>query len=341
MTETLRRLESVPVGRYQIAILRSVRRDALPTNLEGPTLYLASYPTASIVAERGLEPPMNAALNRKDGVAALLPSPCTILSVVRERVGRWRVHEEVEEGPERVHVRCVSGRGADLVNTLLLTREVVARRQEYRTLVFYNFYFYQTLPAWVARRVLGKTVLVDYEDDYTHRSGHWGSKLSFRVLAPVVDGAVAIADGMASKFGSRPVAVVNSFADLGYVERTLDREHGTLHLLYAGSLDDIRGGDLLEPLTRALTAAGISHHIHVTGKGPLAGPVRALAERVDAVTYHGFVSREELEGLMGSVHAGLVLQKPDHPFSAGSFPSKVDEYAARSLPVLTLEQRDA
>ena len=334
-------LEGLDVGGYRTAFLRRVRRDPLPGTLEGPSFYLTTYATDEVLARRGVPEPPNRVLGRKKRTAEMLPSPCTILSLVRSRDGWWRLHGELEEREGLVHIPCVSGTGADLVNSVMLTLELVRRRDEFRTLAFYNFYFYLIPAAWVASRILGKQIVVDFQDDYDRRSGFWGSKLAFRILSPLVDAVIAIVEPMMENFpADKPVAVVNSFADLSYVEEALDREVDRVQLLYAGSLDAIRGGDLLVPLSDALRDRGVSHHLHVAGKGPFVDQVRRLAERSPDVTYHGFLSSEELHRLMERVDVGLVLQKPDHPFTRGSFPSKVGVYADAGLPPLVLVEDD-
>jgi len=57
------------------------------------------------------------------------------------------------------------------------------------------------------------------------------------------------------------------------------------------------------------------------------------------VEYLGFLDDNEYDERLQRADACLLLQKPDHPFSRGSFPSKVDMYARYRKPVYVVELR--
>jgi glycosyltransferase involved in cell wall biosynthesis len=151
-----------------------------------------------------------------------------------------------------------------------------------------------------------------------------------------MDGGILINERMQRFFRkNQKTVVLNSFADLSYAEDLTLEE--PVRLLYSGSLDDIRGADLIEDLSAALTEAGLDFDVFITGKGPLQSHIEKVSQQEARLHYEGFVSEQRLDELLSLCDVGLVLQKPDHPFSKGSFPSKIDLYAQYNLAILTLE----
>jgi len=331
------RLENLPVtSRYRTKVLRSVARDSTDELDMGRSIYLTRFGTEAVLRERKIKPSVNEALPKKKKIFKSLQTPVRIFSVVRARDGFLRFHPRYEE-EDVTHLPCFSGLAADVLNNVTVALSLIRSRDEFDSVLLYNFYTLWVLPVLVLKMLTDKKVFVDVEDDYKMREGFVGTKITTRALLPFVNGAIICNQEMNHMFGDgQKTVVINSFADLSYLESTTVSE--PLQLLYAGSLDEIRGADLVGDLSSSLREKRIDFRINVTGKGPLASRVCDLSSRDPKVNYLGFVSEERLRALLDTCDIGLVLQKPDHPFSKGSFPSKIDLYARHEIPVICLEE---
>lgn len=126
----------------------------------------------------------------------------------------------------------------------------------------------------------------------------------------------------------------NTYPDMG-----LRFDDDKIHALYSGTFDPEKGGakvaiELAEYLPE-------NFHVHITGFGNdvVIAELRSLAESVQKkskaeITFHGFISREELNELMQKCHVGLCTQPPHTKLNATSFPSKILNYMANGLVVL-------
>ena len=340
MANVINNLEEIILrNRYQLRLLRSVTQEPPSILDSGRFVYLTRFATESIRQKRSVPGNVNEAVDKKRRIFESLSRPAFILSLVRDRLGPIRYHPEQQEG-DVTHAACFSGCGSDILNNFMLAVYLVRLRAEFDCLMTYNLYTFSILPVLTSRFLLGKRVYVDLEDDYTRRSGFLGTKASFALLRRMMAGGIIINDNMNRFFGRRQKTVIlNSFADLRYV-KNLSLEQ-PLRLLYSGSLDDIRGADLIDDLCRALSKIGLEFEIFITGKGPLQSYIEEVSQQNPRLHFEGFVSEERLGELLSYCDIGLVLQKPDHPFSEGSFPSKVELYAEHNLAILALELVEA
>lgn len=112
-----------------------------------------------------------------------------------------------------------------------------------------------------------------------------------------------------------------------------------VHALYSGTFDPEKGGaQVAIEMTEYLPE---NFHVHITGFGndKLIAQLQELAKSVSAkskakLSFHGFISREELNELMQKCHVGLCTQPPHTKLNATSFPSKILNYMANGLVVL-------
>lgn len=112
-----------------------------------------------------------------------------------------------------------------------------------------------------------------------------------------------------------------------------------VHALYSGTFDPEKGGaQVAIEMTEYLPE---NYHIHITGFGnegltaKLQELTKTFSTRSKAkLTFHGFISREELNELMQKCHVGLCTQPPHTKLNATSFPSKILNYMANGLVVL-------
>jgi glycosyltransferase involved in cell wall biosynthesis len=116
-----------------------------------------------------------------------------------------------------------------------------------------------------------------------------------------------------------------------YVPDTAAPPSGPPRVVYVGHLSPDRGVAEMTGLGRLLAPHGIA----VDLIGPADARARAeIAAAGDAVRWHGFRPNEEALALAGGALAGLSLLR-DEPNFRHSMPTKVAEYMARGLPVIT------
>lgn len=117
-------------------------------------------------------------------------------------------------------------------------------------------------------------------------------------------------------------------------------EDGKIHLLYSGTFDPIKGGvDAAIAMSKYLPA---EYHLHITGFGSdiQVEDVRRSIRELESVsnctiTYHGFLSFDNMKRLMQQCHIGLCTQDPHTLLNLTSFPSKILNYMANGLIVIS------
>ena len=328
-------LENLSIGAYTSKLLTQVTCEDISMFYGETILYLTRYAPEPILCRRHLQKYVNEVLQKKMTMYSRFRRRYRLYSLASDRLGKMRYHTRVEDG-EIFYLPCFSGRGSDLANSIIIAYFLFKARKYFRALVIYNAYFYALFPALFAKWVLKKHLILDFEDDYLVADKHWGSKIAFYLTKRFVDYVIFINQHLRRYFPETPGITVNCFADFSYLTEKLHTDYREFTMIYSGSLDAIRGADLLGSLSAELSRKQIAHTIYVTGKGPLEGDIQRLAATNRQVIYKGFISDRELQNLLAAVDVGLVLQKPDHPFNQGSFPSKVDLYAAYQLPIIHL-----
>jgi glycosyltransferase involved in cell wall biosynthesis len=136
-------------------------------------------------------------------------------------------------------------------------------------------------------------------------------------------------DGYATRFRRSHPVVPNTT----YVPERAARPDGKDRVVYVGHLSPDRGaGDMVE-LARLLQPHGITVEL----VGPADAQARAVIEPAQAsglVRWHGFVPNDEAMLIADGALAGLSLLHDDPNFRS-SMPTKVAEYMARGVPVVT------
>ncbi|OYR54189.1 glycosyl transferase family 1 [Halorubrum sp. Ea1] len=90
-----------------------------------------------------------------------------------------------------------------------------------------------------------------------------------------------------------------------------------VRLLYAGSLRQIKGVDVLFRALPALSDRGVEAELHVAGTGPLEDRLREIADTLgtgDRIVWHGFLEREELASQYRKADAFVYPGVIDEPF---------------------------
>jgi glycosyltransferase involved in cell wall biosynthesis len=209
-------------------------------------------------------------------------------------------------------------------------------RHEYDNLLCYNTYAHTFLPAMVAAKLLKRRLFLDWEDDYRLLPGNYLTKWLWPLAKKHCAGGIAASENMLEPDMKSRWRVVEAYCDLGYAqEQEFNLTPGS-RLFFGGTLDQVRGAHLLPELITALGKVCGEFKLDITGGGPLSKLVHGLVD--ERVTYHGYVTDEEMRGLIDRADFCLVLQDPRHGFSKGSFPSKIHAYARMKKRILILRQ---
>ena len=119
---------------------------------------------------------------------------------------------------------------------------------------------------------------------------------------------------------------------------------GRIHILYSGTYNATKGG-VFAAIALATSLPG-KYHVHITGFGSKK-EVEAVERELNnlntnhrsKITYHGFLSLGDLDALMAKCHIGLCTQDPSTQLNLTSFPSKIINYMAHGLIVLSGRNR--
>jgi glycosyltransferase involved in cell wall biosynthesis len=116
-----------------------------------------------------------------------------------------------------------------------------------------------------------------------------------------------------------------------YVPDAAAPPSGPRRVIYVGWLSPDRGSAEMTELGRLLAPHGIA--VELVGQADAAAQAH-ITEAGDAVRWHGFVPNAEALALADGALAGLSLLRDEANFRH-SMPTKVIEYMARGLPVIT------
>lgn len=96
-----------------------------------------------------------------------------------------------------------------------------------------------------------------------------------------------------------------------------DSTDGTLSLLYVGSLQDIKGVDVLVRALPELEARGVEVDLRIAGTGPYESTLKTLASRLgvdDRISWLGYIDHDELPAEYDRADAFVYPGRIDEPF---------------------------
>ena len=333
--------EPLRVRSFWLRPLLTIRRDDLQTLLgPKPGIYICNCPEQAWFEHFGISGlDYHATVEKKVRMFSELARGSVWISPTSPV--RWGDSIRTWQSARMLHLGAgpLCGRAAQVVHTLQLVWRLTSERANYSYVLIYNFFLPVFLAGVYAKYILGKSLYVEYQDDYTTKRTNRVKNYFERMLRKTCCGAICVNQHMVSAFKDKPVAVCNGFADLSYAGNCDYSIREGMTFLFGGTLDDIRGVDLIPDLVSALKSRINTFRVLVTGSGPL----RSLVEswRIPQVTYCGVLDEESYSEAIANADACLILQKPDHPFSRGSFPSKVEHYAKQKKPIFVLCSSDS
>lgn len=165
-------------------------------------------------------------------------------------------------------------------------------------------------------------------------------------LRPVAAGGVIAAERLAERrlhlilaetgYNARFKCTHPVVPNTTYVPETAAPPSGPRRVIYIGWISPDRGSAEMTELGRLLAPHGIS--VEIIGQADAAAQEHIRAVQAgpggDAVHWHGFVPNEQALALADGALAGLSLLQDEANFRH-SMPTKVIEYMARGLPVIT------
>lgn len=112
-----------------------------------------------------------------------------------------------------------------------------------------------------------------------------------------------------------------------------------IHVIYSGTFDPKKGG----AMAAATTLLPANYHIHITGFGneqmveSIRQVVAGTVKRGGNVTFEGMLDDDTFRHFLQKCHIGLCTQNPSAAFNATGFPSKILNYLANGLKVVTCD----
>nr|NMF97728.1 glycosyltransferase [Aromatoleum toluolicum] len=107
---------------------------------------------------------------------------------------------------------------------------------------------------------------------------------------------------------------------------------GKPYFLYSGGLNEAYG---VKTLVSAFLASNLDAELWLCGSGPLSGFIDECSAKDRRIRNLGFLNQDELLRAQRGAAALLITRAPDEHYVRYSFPSKLLEYMATGVPVLT------
>jgi glycosyltransferase involved in cell wall biosynthesis len=215
------------------------------------------------------------------------------------------------------------------------------------TLIAYNRLWHY-VPALVLARVLGMRCFLDLEDGFVTAGRATAGRIADKCGARLFDllcsrGALLANTALAAQTSLRHRTVW--YGVLPAIAAHADWTRTPLGVMFGGTLHEERGCrlfmDAVKSLMQSHPALREQLRFHVTGHGPMQAELAAFARDSDGwVTFSGLAERAAYLELLGRSHVGLMLNLSSHEMSRTTFPSKVLEYAAAGLLVVSTPVSD-
>lgn len=321
--------------KYSLSPLLNVDKEDISTLFKkGRGVYICNYPHEQWYKAQGFKQSKNYSIDKKEKFFGLMGEDSLILSPTQDS-NISMPSKSIRIGNVYHIGSSFTGRKAQLTMFFQAIVWLAKNRKKYDYCLVYNFYPLEIFAALFVKFFLNKYVAVDFEDDYLLQSKQKFYKQYFNLVKRIPHAVICINRNMKHYFKQNKVYVFNGFIDLEYTQKIDFELREGVKMLYAGALDDIRGIDLIPMIVSALRKEINKFSILITGSGPMEDEIKNWG--IEEVVFLGFIKPEEFEVVLSEADAYLVLQKPDHPFSLGSFPSKIEYYAKFKKPIYKVE----
>lgn len=129
-----------------------------------------------------------------------------------------------------------------------------------------------------------------------------------------------------------PYVVIEGLADGASNGTPASENPQRAYFLYAGALADAYG---VRALIEGFCASNVDADLLICGRGELEQFIQTRAQTDSRIKYCGFLQPAELARLQSGARGLLLTRDPSQPYTRYSFPSKLIEYMASAVPVLT------
>lgn len=329
-------LAAIKVGPYELSPITEVRQDNLYELFgDRPGVYVCNSPVADWYKKFGGRRSASFSVDKKRCMFGHMAHGSAWISPTFDAKAPMDSTTWDDGAILHFGTGVFRGRMAQMRQTLAMAIWLVLHSSKYDYCLAYNFDLpYYFAPLFV-KVFLRKRLLVDYEDDFTLLQSSKFKKMLGRFLHKSADGAICVNESMVTHFNERQdVRVLNCFADLRYAKVSEINLREGMVFLYSGRLDDVRGVDLVPDLVKGLREKLIQFSIRITGDGPLRREVELWT--IPEVKYLGFLDDEAFAQEIMAADACLILQRPDHPLSRGTYPSKIESYARHRKPIFMI-----
>ena len=329
-------MEIVLQNRYRLVPLKSVVKDDINDLLKrGNGVYICNFPEQEWYDYNGLIRTTNYSIDKKIAFHNLLAGGHKILSPTID--SKIPLSSKYLETDRALHFgSCgTKGRLAQFVKLIFILKWLIKNHKSFEFVLIYNFTPVEVVSGVFAKIFLKKRFIVDFEDDYLLLNNSFLYRNYFKLVKRLPDHVICINECMTRYFQKEMTMVFNGFINLDYVTNVKFSFEEDMVFLYSGALDDIRGVDLIADLVVELRKYLVNFKIQITGSGPLEDKVTSW--NFPEVSYLGFLEERDYLKVLSECSACLILQKPDHPFSLGSFPSKGEYYAKFEKPIYFLK----
>jgi len=234
-----------------------------------------------------------------------------------------------------------------IISTAVIMRTLCLRKQV--TVVAYNRSFHY-LPALMVARFSGARCFLDLEDGDISLQPFL-QRTARRLLRRVFDslcsaGALVSTRSLSQQINQRRYIPCYGTVASEKVDITEKWRGGSkVSILYSGTLLRERGTTLLmdsiQYLERHFPGTTEKVEFIITGKGPAQKALEKFAAmRRSWVSYHGALTFDEYDQMLSSAHVGLCLNLSSSDLHRHAFPSKVIEYAAKGLLLVSTPVSD-
>jgi glycosyltransferase involved in cell wall biosynthesis len=318
-------------------LLKVDQDDIVPIFEKGLGVYICNFPDQEWYDFNSFKRTKNYSIEKKEMFFSLMNKGSVILSptqdsTISKPTKSLKKNNVIHIGSPYI------GRVAQLHLAIKIIIWLAVNRKSYDYCLIYNFSPAEIFAAFFAKKILKKTVIVDFEDDILLQTRNKHYARYFNLVKNIPDSVICINKNMIMYFKHKKTYVFNGFVNLDYTKNVNFELKDGMVFLYAGALDEIRGVDLIPDLVGSLKKKLNHFSILITGSGPLETKVNKWSFK--EVSFLGFLNNAEYEKVLSKVDACLVLQKPDHPFSLGSFPSKIEYYSRHKKPIYKIELKD-
>jgi glycosyltransferase involved in cell wall biosynthesis len=204
------------------------------------------------------------------------------------------------------------------------------------------------LAAYLIRKIYGVPFFIYIPDLPVYMDMGMDRSFVMRVLkkidARIIDSLICKCSGVfvASKYmvldsqrwASKPYLVLEGMSNnaAASVSEDVSPEQHKKIIFYAGGLSRAYG---IVELVEGFIQANVDYELWLCGRGELEPYLKQMAALHPSIKYLGFLSAKEVEVIQSSASCLIMSRNPQQQYTRYSFPSKLIEYMASGVPVLT------